>query len=367
MSHKDYYEVLGVARDADAAELKRAYRELALRHHPDKNPGSAEAEEHFKAVSAAYTVLSDPEARARYDRLGHPGDGAGFENFSVAGFTELFENLFGDLLGRGKKGKQSGRDLRYTLELDFVEAALGCEKAIRFPARRDCEACGGTGGRGGTAGLTTCAECGGRGEIKVQQGFFSLGKPCGACGGTGKTITDPCPECRGAGLLDKEREYTVTIPPGVDDGSVRRVAGQGEPGRRGGPPGDLNVVIRIKPHPIFFREGQVVACEVPVSIAEAALGALLGVPTLDGVVEMRVPAGTQSGTVFRLRGKGMPVGPRGSARGDQHVRVVVEVPSTLTARQRELLTEFQGADADEATPKRRDFRAYLERVKPPAA
>lgn len=368
MAKRDYYEVLGVRRDVDLVELKRAYRELALRWHPDKNPGSREAEERFKEVSEAYAVLSDADKRSRYDRLGHT-EGAGgvdMSDFGLGSFTELFENLFGDLLGR-RKQKPSGRDLRYTLELSFTEAALGCDKTIHFPARRDCEGCGGTGARGGAAGLQSCAECGGKGELKVQQGFFSVGKPCPGCGGIGKVVRDPCPECKGAGLLEKEREFTVSIPPGTEDGAVRRVAGQGEPGKRGpggqlGPAGDLNVVVRVKPHPIFVREGQVVACEVPLSITEAALGAVLTVPTLDGQVEMRVPPGTQPGTVFRLRGKGMPVGPKGSARGDQHVRVQVEVPERLGARQRELLDELAKlSDADlDATPRRKEFRARVK-------
>ena len=366
MPKRDYYDVLGVGRDVDAAELKRVYRDLAMRYHPDKNPGSPESEEQFKEVSEAYAVLSDPDKRARYDRVGHGGSGAaGFaEDLGLGGFTDLFESLFGDLLGRqrrtqGSRGKQVGRDLRYTLEIEFTEAALGCDKGIAFPARRDCESCGGTGGKGGAAGLQSCADCGGRGEIKVQQGFFSVGKQCTHCGGTGRSVKEPCPDCKGAGLVDKEREYTVSLPPGVEDGAVRRVAGQGEPGRRGGTPGDLHVVIRVKPHPLFVREGQVVACEVPISIAEASLGATLSVPTLDGVVEMRVPAGTQSGTVFRLRGKGMPVGLKGSARGDQHVRVIVETPVSLGARQKELLAEYAALSGDDETPRRRDFRARL--------
>jgi molecular chaperone DnaJ len=356
---RDYYEVLGVARTADGAELKRAYRELALRFHPDKNPGSKEAEERFKELSEAYAVLSDPEKRARYDRLGHLG-GGGFEDFNLGSVTDLFESLFGDLLGRRGKAKAAGRDLRYTLELEFTEAALGVDKTITFAARRDCEACSGSGGRGGAAGLATCNDCGGRGEIKVQQGFFSLGKPCVGCGGTGKVVKDPCPDCRGEGTIEKERQYTVSIPPGTEDGALRRVAGQGEPGRRGGASGDLNVVVRVKPHPIFTREGQVVACELPVSFVEAALGAVVEVPTLDGRVEMRVPPGTQSGAVFRLRGKGMPVGPRGSARGDQHVHVVVETPGNLSPRQRELLEAFAAASTDETSPRRRDFSARLK-------
>jgi molecular chaperone DnaJ len=355
---RDYYEVLGVARHADAAELKRAYRELALRYHPDKNPGNLEAEERFKEVSEAYAILSDTDKRARYDRLGHAGAGA--DEFSMGSVTELFESLFGDLLGRRKSGKSPGRDLRYTLELEFTEAALGCDKNITFTSRRDCERCGGSGGKGGAAGLQACSECAGRGEIKVQQGFFSLGKPCTVCGGTGKLVKEPCEDCRGAGTVEKERQYTVSIPPGVDDGSVRRIAGQGEPGRRGGAPGDLHVVVRVKPHAVFTREGQVVACELPLSFSQAALGAILAVPTLDGKVEMRIPAGTQSGAIFRLRGKGMPVGPKGSPRGDQHVRVVVETPTNLTPKQRELLEQFDASSTDDSSPRRRDFFARVK-------
>lgn len=366
---RDYYEVLGVARDADEIGLKRAYRELALRFHPDKNPGNQEAEEKFKEVSEAYAVLSDAEKRARYDRGGFAGmgGGAGVEDFGLSSFTDLFENLFGDLLGRRRAAsgaRAQGRDLRYTLELSFVEAALGVEKPIKFNAKRSCETCASSGAKGGPANLVTCAECHGRGEIKVQQGFFSLGRACAACSGTGKAVKEPCPDCRGVGLIEKEREYTVTIPPGTDDGAVRRVVGQGEPGRRGGPSGDLNVVVRVKPHPLFVREGQVVACEVPISIAEAALGAVVEVPTLDGKVDMRIPAGTQSGAMFRLRGKGMPVGLKGSARGDQHVRVLVETPAALSPRQKELLEQFlaEGGAGDEASPKRRDFRTKLKEL-----
>lgn len=360
----DFYELLGVARDADAAELKRAYRELALRYHPDKNPGSHEAEEKFKEVSTAYAVLSDPEKRARYDRLGASGGGApGVEDFSVAGFTELFENLFGDLLGRKKGGgKSQGRDLRYTLEISFAEAALGVDKAIKFPARRDCETCAGTGAKDGAAGLSVCGECAGKGEIRVQQGFFSVGKSCPGCAGTGKVVKNPCPACKGAGLVEKEREYTVSIPPGVEDGAVRRVPGQGEPGRRGGPPGELNVVVRVKPHPLFVREGQVVSCEVPISVVEATLGAVIDVPTLDGKVEMRVPPGTQSGAVFRLRGKGMPVGLKGSARGDQHVHVVVETHAKLSSEERQLFEKLQALDEEQGTPRRAEFRAKVKEL-----
>ncbi|MFI5289691.1 MAG: DnaJ C-terminal domain-containing protein, partial [Polyangia bacterium] len=256
----------------------------------------------------------------------------------------------------GKRKKVPGRDLRYTLELSFEEAALGCEKRIRFPARTDCEACQGTGGKGGQAGLKSCGACNGRGEIKVQQGFFSLSKKCVACGGTGQVVAEACPSCKGAGTVEKEREFDVTIPAGVEDGSTRRVAGQGEPGRRGGSPGDLNVIVRVRPHPIFTRDGDVITCEVPISIAQAALGAVVSVPTLDGAVEMRVPAGTQSGTLFRLRGKG--AGQKGGAkgaRGDAHVRVMVETPTHLDDRQRELLIEFEQKLSAEQRPLQAGF------------
>jgi molecular chaperone DnaJ len=361
---RDYYEVLGVARDADGAELKRAYRDLAMRYHPDKNPGSREAEERFKELSEAYAVLSDPEKRARYDRVGHsPFDGAGFDA-AVGSFTELFDNLFGDLFGR-KKQKASGRDLRYTLEIEFAEAALGCEKAIAITARGDCKSCKGTGARGGApAGLATCTACAGKGEVKVAQGFFSVGKPCSQCVGTGKVVVDPCPDCKGAGVTEGQREFTVTIPPGTEDGGLRRVAGQGEPGRRGGTPGDLNVVVRVKPHPLFKREGRVVVCELPLSYSEAALGASIDVPTLDGSVEMRVPPGTQSGTVFRLKGKGIKQG-SGGGRGDAHVRVLVETPVALTDRQRKLLEELEKEGRAESGPKRAEFTERMrESAKP---
>jgi molecular chaperone DnaJ len=354
---RDFYEVLGVAREADAATLKRAYRELALKYHPDQNPDNPEAETRFKEVSEAYTVLSDPEKRARYDRRGFEGVGgdAGF-GVDLGAFTELFDSLFGDLFGK-RKAKSPGRDLRYTLELSFEEAALGVKKPIKFPSRTDCGDCGGTGANGGAAGLKTCSACQGRGEIKVQQGFFSLSKKCVTCNGEGKTIADPCTTCKGAGTVEVEREFEVSIPPGTEDGSTRRVAGQGEPGRRGGPAGDLNVIVRVKPHPFFRKEGDVVVCEVPVSVTQAALGAVIQVPTLDGKVEMRVPQGTQSGAVFRLRGKG--AGGKPGGRGDAHVRLVVETPSNLTPKQRDLFEQLARALEDEQRPLQSGFANKL--------
>jgi molecular chaperone DnaJ len=349
---RDYYEVLGVARDVDGATLKRAYRELALRYHPDQNPENPEAEAHFKEVSEAYTVLSDPESRARYDRRGFDGVGGGV-GVDLGGFTDLFESLFGDLFGKRKaSGKLPGRDLRYTLELSFEEGALGVTKTIKFPSPVECSACKGSGAKGGEAGMRACNSCGGKGEIKVQQGFFSLSKKCPTCGGVGKVVGESCDVCKGAGTVDKEREFDVTIPADTEDGATRRVSGQGEPGRRGGPAGDLNVIVRVRPHPIFRRENGVVTCEVPVSFAQAALGAVIQVPTLDGKVDMRVPAGTQSGTLFRLRGKGAG---RPNARADAHVRLVVETPSALTPKQRELFEQLQTALSDEQLPLQKTF------------
>jgi molecular chaperone DnaJ len=350
---RDYYEVLGVPRDADAARLKKAYRELALKYHPDQNPDNPDAETHFKEVSEAYTVLSDPEKRARYDRRGFEGnEGMGFD---LSAFTELFDSLVGDIFGR-KKQKTPGRDLRYTLELSFEEAALGVKKTIQFPARVDCETCGGTGAKGGSAGMKTCTTCNGRGEIKVQQGFFSLNKKCATCKGVGKIIDVRCEVCNGDGTVEKLREFEVSIPPATEDGATRRVPGQGEPGRMGGASGDLNVIVRVKPHPYFRREGDVVVCEVPISVAQAALGGVIDVPTLDGKVEMRVPPGTQPGTVFRLRGKGLG----GGSRGDAHVRLMVETPTSLSEQQRAMFEALQASLKDDQLPARARFVARLK-------
>jgi molecular chaperone DnaJ len=351
---RDYYEVLGVARDADAAAIKRAYRELALKYHPDQNPDNPEAETRFKEVSEAYTVLSDPEKRTRYDRRGFEGVGGdGGFGVDIGGFTELFESLFGDLFGK-RKAKTPGRDLRYTLELSFEEAALGVKKSITFPSRAECAKCSGTGAKGGAAGQKSCPTCGGKGEMKVQQGFFSLSKKCPTCQGEGKVVGDPCEACKGAGMVEEERTFEVNIPAGAEDGSTRRVAGQGEPGRRGGPPGDLNVIVRIKPHPLFRREGDVIVCEMPISIAEATLGAVVQVPTLEGRVEMRIPPGTQSGTIFRLRGKGAG---KPGGRGDAHVRVLVETPTALTDEQRRLFEQMK------LEPKQSPLKsAFLEKL-----
>jgi molecular chaperone DnaJ len=357
MAKRDYYEVLGVPRDVDAATLKRAYRELALKFHPDQNPHNPEAEAHFKEVSEAYTVLSDPDQRARYDRRGF--EGVGGSGVDIGGFTDLFESLFGDLFGKRKQGRAPGRDLRYTLELSFEEAALGTSKTIKFPAPVDCSTCKGTGAKGGEAGLKTCTNCGGKGEIKVQQGFFSLSKKCPTCNGNGKIIGEPCEVCKGIGTVEKEREFEVTIPADTEDGTTRRVPGQGEPGRRGGPPGDLNVIVRVRAHSIFKRDGGVVTCDVPISVVEAALGAVIKVPTLDGMVDMRVPPGTQSGTLFRLRGKGAG---KPNARADAHVRLLVETPSGLSAEQKQLFEQLKTSLSEAQNPLQKSFDAKLREL-----
>jgi molecular chaperone DnaJ len=356
---RDYYEVLGVPRDADSVTLKRAYRELALKYHPDQNPDNPEAEAHFKEVSEAYTVLSEPDSRARYDRRGFEGVGGGV-GVDVGGFTDLFESLFGDLFGKKKAaGKMPGRDLRYTLELSFEEAALGVEKTIKFPSPVECGSCKGTGAKGGEAGMRPCNSCNGKGEIKVQQGFFSLSKKCPSCSGTGKVVGEPCETCKGAGTVEKEREFTVSIPADTEDGATRRVAGQGEPGKRGGAPGDLNVIVRVRPHPLFKRENGIVTCEVPISIVQAAVGGVIQVPTLEGKVDMRVPAGTQSGTLFRLRGKGAG---KPNSRGDAHVRIVVETPAGLNAKQRELFEQLKASLTEEQTPLQKTFLAKMREL-----
>jgi molecular chaperone DnaJ len=335
VARRDLYEVLGVPRDADAARIKRAYRELALKYHPDQNPSDPAAEAAFKEVSAAYTILSDPDKRERYDRRGFAGvDGAVPD---LGAFTELFEGLFGDLFG-SRKEKRRGRDLRYTLELDLEEAALGVKKTIVFPTRERCGECGGTGARGGERGRKPCGTCHGKGEIKVQQGFFGVKKCCPSCGGAGYTIVESCPRCGGDGTVEVQRSYEVTIPPAMFDGSVRRVAGEGEPGKNGAPSGDLHVFVKVRPHPLLTREGEVIAVEVPIDLGTASLGGTVSVPTLEGTADMKVPPGTQSGAVFRLRGKGMRSAAGG--RGDLHVRVSVEVPQSLDDRQRDLLSQL---------------------------
>jgi molecular chaperone DnaJ len=352
---RDYYDVLGVGRDATDAEIKRAFRQLALKYHPDKAPDDRAAEERFKEANEAYAVLSDGDKRAAYDRFGHaafgPG-GAGPGGPFPQSVSEVFEGLFAQF---GRRKKAPGRDLRYTLEISFDEAAFGVSKLIRFPTRKECPACQGSGARTHATSTRPCSACGGKGEVRVQQGLFTVPRACSSCGGTGKLVVDPCPKCEGAGLVRIEREFQVKIPPGTEDGAVRRVPREGEPGRAGGAPGDLQVLVRVRPHPLFTRKGHDILCDVPLSFPQAALGTHVEVPTLDGKVKMRVPEGTQSGRTFRLRGKGIPKAD-GKARGDQHVRILVETPTNLSPRQRELLEELAHESGESlGHPRKKNF------------
>ncbi|MGA1371100.1 MAG: molecular chaperone DnaJ [Pseudomonadales bacterium] len=345
MAKRDYYEVLGVEREADAAEIKKAYRRLAMKFHPDRNPEDESAAEKFKEASEAYEVLSNEEQRAAYDRFGHAGlSGAGAgagQGFAGGSFSDIFGDVFGDIFGggRGRGGVQRGADLRYGLELDLEQAVSGDTVEIRVPVLAACGDCDGSGAKPGTR-PSTCTDCGGAGQIRVAQGFFSLQQTCPRCRGAGKMITDPCGTCAGRGRVEKRKTLSVKIPAGVDTGDRIRLAGEGEAGVMGGPPGDLYVQIEVREHAIFARDGRNLFCEVPINFVDAALGGELEVPTLNGRVKLKIPAETQTGKLFRLRGKGVtPV--RGGGVGDLLCKVVVETPVNLSERQRALLREFQ--------------------------
>jgi molecular chaperone DnaJ len=362
---RDYYEVLGVERSASDEELKKAYRKLALKYHPDKNPGDKAAEERFKEIGEAYQVLCDAERRTAYDRFGHAAfEQGGFGGFDFsAGFEDILGDLFGDFFGagRGRGGRtrvRRGQDLQYQLEVTFEEAARGCEKTLSIPRLTRCATCSGSGAKPGTR-ATTCHQCRGSGQIRFQQGFFAIAKTCGACNGQGSVISSPCPDCNGNGTRRRTHSLNVRIPAGVDTGSRLKLRGEGETGGHGGPAGDLYVLIQVAEHPIFVRDGVDIVCDVPVSFAQAALGTEIDIPTLDGRRKLKVPAGTQSGHLFRLRGLGVP-DLNGYSRGDQVVRLAVETPRTLSARQRELLEEFARISGEEVHPMSKGF---LEKVK----
>ena len=348
MSKRDYYEVLGVERGTSEAELKKAYRRLAMKHHPDRNPGDKAAEDAFKEANEAYEVLSDAGKRSAYDQYGHAGvdpqmgGGGGFGGGS-ANFSDIFGDVFSDFFGgqRGgqRGGAQRGSDLRYTLELDLEEAVRGTTVTIRVPTLVNCKICEGSGAKKGTTPVT-CTTCGGIGQVRMQQGFFSVQQTCPRCHGSGKMITDPCGSCHGHGRVEEHKTLSVKVPAGVDTGDRIRLSGEGEAGTMGGPAGDLYVVVNVREHAIFQRDGKHLYCEVPISFADAALGGELEVPTLDGRVKLKIPEGTQTGKLFRLRGKGVaPV--RGGGAGDLMCKVAVETPVNLDRRQRELLDEFR--------------------------
>ncbi len=348
MAKRDYYEVLGVSKSATADEIKKAYRRLAMKHHPDRNKDDGEAaEKKFKEAKEAYEVLKDDDKRAAYDRFGHDGlkmgGGTGQGGFSAEGFGDIFGDVFGDIFGGARRGGGPqvfrGADLGYELKLDLETAVAGDNVTIDVPTQVSCDSCGGSGARKGSEPVK-CSTCGGVGQVRMQQGFFSIQQTCPACKGVGTTIADPCTGCHGRGRVRKTRTLSVKVPPGVDDGDRIRLSGEGEAGRNGGPPGDLYVEIRVRPHKIFEREGANLSCEVPVSFATATLGGEVELPTLDGHVSLKIPAGTQSGKVFRLRGKGVAT-VRDPRKGDLFAQVAVETPVHLTPEQKSLLEKFE--------------------------
>lgn len=352
---KDYYEILGVPKDASEVDIKKAFRQLALQYHPDRNPDDKSAEDKFKEINEAYSCLSDPEKRNHYDRFGTAeGIGAGFGPFG-AGFGDIFEDVFGDFFGtftgRRRPRPTKGHDLRYDLDITLMEAAFGTEKDIEIPKWENCSECKGSGSAG--KGPAKCSYCKGAGQIRFQQGFFSISKTCQHCGGTGQIITDPCKVCKGQGKVKKFKNINVKVPAGVDSGARLRITGEGEMGFHGGPPGDLYIFLNIAEHPFFKRDGHDLYCDIPLSFPQAALGTEVEIPTLEGVSKLKIPSGTPSGKMFHLKGKGIQrLGRYG--KGDLIIRVYVEVPKKLTPRQKELLEEFAQINGDEVAKSFKD-------------
>ncbi|HET7220360.1 MAG TPA: molecular chaperone DnaJ [Vicinamibacterales bacterium] len=376
MSKRDYYEVLAVEREATEQQIKSAYRKLALKHHPDRNPGDREAEERFKEAAEAYAVLADREKRSLYDRFGHAGvSGAagagGIDPTIFADFSDIFAGLgetfgFGDIFGarRRRGGPQRGSDLRYDLEISFEESAKGTDTTIQIPREETCETCKGSGAAPGTS-AETCNQCRGTGQLRYQQGFLTVARPCPNCRGTGKTIAKPCQSCRGAGRVARDRKLTVKIPPGIATGQRLRLHGEGEHGSAGGPPGDLYVVVHVQDHHFFHREGDDLYCELPIGFPTLALGGSVRVPTLNGREDLHIPAGTQAGARFKLRGKGMP-NVSGRGHGDLHVIANVAVPKKLSKEQKHLLEELsKSMPAQDVDADRNDAgdKPFFERVK----
>ncbi|MBK1667658.1 molecular chaperone DnaJ [Rhodovibrio sodomensis] len=371
MAKQDYYELLGISQSAGKDEIKKAYRKLAMKYHPDRNPGDQEAEAKFKEIGEAYEILSDDQKRAAYDRFGHgafeqgggggPGGMGGFGGFGAGGFADIFDEMFGDMMGGGRR-RASGRgaDLRYDMEITLEEAFQGKQAQIKVPTSVSCDSCEGTGAEPGSKPIN-CTTCNGDGRVRQQQGFFTIERTCPSCAGAGQQIDKPCKACDGAGRVHRERSLQVNIPEGVEDGTRIRLAGEGEAGMRGAPAGDLYIFLTVKPHRIFEREGANMACRVPIPMTTAALGGTIEVPVIDGTrAKISIPEGTQSGTQFRLKGKGMTV-VRSNARGDMYVQVEVEVPKNLTKRQKDLLREFE--DESEGRKTSPESEGFLSKIK----
>ena len=368
MAKADFYETLGVSKGASDKDLKSAFRRLAMKYHPDKNPDDVEAERKFKEINEAYETLKDPQKRAAYDQFGHaafeqggPGGfgGGGFGGGGAHAFSDIFEDIFGEMMGGGRSrrnagGRERGADLRYNMEISLEEAFSGKTAQIRVPTSVQCDACGGSGAKAGSQPVT-CTTCQGSGRVRASQGFFSVERTCPTCHGRGETISDPCPKCSGQGRVNEDRSLSVNIPAGIEDGTRIRLAGEGEAGMRGGPQGDLYIFLSVKPHEFFQRDGADLYCTVPVSMTTAALGGQFDVVTLDGAkTRVKVPEGTQTGRQFRLKSKGMPV-LRSSHMGDLYIQIAIETPQRLTKRQRELLEEFESLSSRENNPESSGF------------
>lgn len=371
---KDYYQILGVEKNATDSDIKKAYRQLALKYHPDRNPEDKASEEKFKEINEAYACLSDPQKRTNYDNFGtSEGAGAGFGFEGFGGFStnfgdifgDVFGDIFGEFTGRRRTRPTKGQDLRYDLEISLQEAIFGTDKGIKIPKWETCPDCEGSGSKPGK-GPVVCTACKGTGQTRLQQGFFTISKTCGKCSGQGKIITDPCTKCQGQGTVRREKTVSLKIPAGVDTGIRLKVSGEGDPGFHGGPHGDLYVIINVAPHPFFKRKGNDLLCEIPVSFVQATLGADIEIPTIDGTATIKIPPGTPSGRVFHLKGKGVPkLG--GYGKGDQFITVFIDVPKKLTPRQKELLKEFAELSGEETTKnfmdKVKDFFNHKEQAK----
>ena len=371
MAKRDFYEILGVAKGASEDEIKKSYRKLAMKYHPDRNPDNKEAEEKFKEVKEAYEMLTNPEKREAYDRYGHagvdPNSGMGGGGFGGGGFGDAFGDIFGDIFGGGRGGRGGGpqvyrgADLRYNLEITLEQAAHGFDTTIRVPSWDKCDTCHGSGAKPGTQPVT-CTTCAGHGQVRMQQGFFSIQQTCPKCHGSGKIIPEPCAACGGAGRIKRNKTLEVKIPAGIDNGMRIRSSGNGEPGTNGGPPGDLYVEIHIKPHAVFQREGDDLHCEMPISYSKAALGGEIEVPTLTGKVSFTVPEGTQTGKTFRLKGKGIK-NVRSGYTGDLFCHVAVETPVKLTDKQKELLREFDRLTIEGGAKHSPQSKGWMDKVK----